>query len=246
LIAAAYLHRMSRSLDPQLHTHVVAATSRAARTAGSRHCTVRRCIGRQRPPAISTKPPARHDHRPTRSRVGEVRKGAAELAGVPSESSLSFRSAVRDAARGRARWISLNTKAGGEAAALATRDSKDTGSTRTPGAKRSKPARRNSGSAAMRSSSSSTSGATASCTTCPSPTRQTSWCWATGSLVRAADERANSFDERFVLQEFAARPGRADGRSGPRAGRSVHRRPMCCRPSSESSRRSTWSTVERR
>ena len=25
LIAAAYLHRMSRSLDPQLHTHVVAA-----------------------------------------------------------------------------------------------------------------------------------------------------------------------------------------------------------------------------
>jgi len=105
LIAAAYLHGMSRSLDPQLHTHVVAANLtrgpdgrftalhgtalyRAAKTAGYLYqahlrATITDQLGLE---------------------WGEVRKGAAELGG-----------------------ISLDTKAGGEAAALATRDRKEYG-----------------------------------------------------------------------------------------------------------------------
>ena len=57
-------------------------------------------------------------------------------------------------------------------------------------------------------------------------------------------ERANSFDERVVLQEFAAAAGQ-----GATVVRSGRRRigspgaPMCSRPSSASSRPRIWSTV---
>jgi conjugative relaxase-like TrwC/TraI family protein len=85
LIAAAYRHRMSRSLDPQLHTHVVAANLasgtdgrftalhhpslyRAAKTAGYLYQSHLRSLVRDR----------------LGLEWGLVRKGAAELEGLPS------------------------------------------------------------------------------------------------------------------------------------------------------------------
>ena len=129
LIAAAYLHRMSRSLDPQLHTHVVAANLTrgpdgrftalhgaplygAAKTAGYLYqahlrATISDQLGLD---------------------WGEVRKGAAELAGVPTEILTEFSKRRQEMLRAaELGGISLNTKAGGEAAALATRDRKDYG-----------------------------------------------------------------------------------------------------------------------
>ena len=86
LIAAAYRHRMSRALDPQLHTHVVAANLargedgrytalhhpslyRAARTAGYLYQSHLRSLVRDR----------------LDLEWGTVHKGAAELAEVPAD-----------------------------------------------------------------------------------------------------------------------------------------------------------------
>jgi conjugative relaxase-like TrwC/TraI family protein len=129
LIAAAFLHRMSRSLDPQLHTHVVAANLtrgpdgrftalhgaplyRAAKTAGYLYqahlrATVSERLGLE---------------------WGEVRKGAGELVGVPAEILTEFSKRRQEMLRAaELGGISLDTKAGGEAAALATRDRKEYG-----------------------------------------------------------------------------------------------------------------------
>jgi conjugative relaxase-like TrwC/TraI family protein len=129
LIAAAYLHRMSRSLDPQLHTHVVAANLtrgpdgrftalhgaplyRAAKTAGCLYqahlrATISDRLGLE---------------------WGQVRKGAAELADVPAEILTEFSKRRQEMLRAaELGGISLDTKAGGEAAALATRDRKEYG-----------------------------------------------------------------------------------------------------------------------
>jgi conjugative relaxase-like TrwC/TraI family protein len=129
LVAAAYLHRMSRSLDPQLHTHVVAANLtrgpdgrftalhgaplyRAAKTAGYLYQAQLRAT-------ISEK---------LGLEWGEVRKGAAELAGVPAEILVEFSKRRQEMLRAaELGGISLDTKAGGEAAALATRDRKEYG-----------------------------------------------------------------------------------------------------------------------
>jgi conjugative relaxase-like TrwC/TraI family protein len=129
LIAAAYLHRMSRSLDPQLHTHVVAANLtrgpdgrftalhgaplyRAAKTAGYLYQAQLRAT-------IS-------DH--LGLEWGEVRNGAAELAGVPAEVLTEFSKRRQEMLRAaELGGINLGTKAGGEAAALATRDRKEYG-----------------------------------------------------------------------------------------------------------------------
>ena len=129
LIAAAYLHRMSRSLDPQLHTHVVAANLtrgpdgrftalhgaplyRAAKTAGYLYqAQLRATISDQ-----------------LGLEWGEVRKGAAELAGVPAEILVEFSKRRQEMLRAaELGGISLDTKAGAEAAALATRDRKEYG-----------------------------------------------------------------------------------------------------------------------
>ena len=129
LIAVAYVHRMSRSLDPQLHTHVVAANLirgpdgrftalhgaplyRAAKTAGYLYqAQLRATISDQ-----------------LGLDWGEVRNGAAELAGVPAEILVEFSKRRQEMLRAAERGgISLATKAGGEAAALATRDRKDYG-----------------------------------------------------------------------------------------------------------------------
>ena len=129
LIAAAYRHRMSRALDPQLHTHVVAANLargsdgrftalhgaplyRAAKTAGFLYQSHLRALVRER----------------LGLQWGEVHRGAAELAGVkrPVIEHFSKRRGemLRAAEEG---GIGLETKAAGESAALATRERKQYG-----------------------------------------------------------------------------------------------------------------------
>ena len=129
LIAAAYRHRMSRALDPQLHTHVVAANLargsdgrftalhgaplyRAAKTAGFLYQAHLRALVRGR----------------LGLQWGEVHRGASELEGVkrPVIEHFSKRRGemLRAAEEG---GIGLETKAAGESAALATRDRKQYG-----------------------------------------------------------------------------------------------------------------------
>ena len=126
LVAAAYRHRMSRALDPQLHTHVVAANMvrgpdgrytalhgtplyRAAKTAGFLYQSHLRALVSQRLGLV----------------WGPVREGAAELQAVPERVLVEFsrrRAQMRRAAAEGG--IGLGTKAAGEAAALATRERK--------------------------------------------------------------------------------------------------------------------------
>jgi conjugative relaxase-like TrwC/TraI family protein len=129
LVAAAYRHRMSRALDPQLHTHVVAANLargsdgrftalhhpslyRAAKTAGYLYqAQLRAAVGEE-----------------LGLEWGVVRNGAAELAGVSAgvlaEFSKRRREMLRAAGEG---GIGLGSKAAAEKAALATRDRKQYG-----------------------------------------------------------------------------------------------------------------------
>jgi conjugative relaxase-like TrwC/TraI family protein len=129
LIAAAYRHRMSRALDPQLHTHVVAgnlargpdgrftalhgtALYRVAKTAGFLYQAHLRALVVER----------------LGLEWGGVRKGAAELAAVgqPVVEHFSKRRAemLREAAEG---GIGLGSKAAAEQAAIATRERKQYG-----------------------------------------------------------------------------------------------------------------------
>lgn len=129
LIAAAYRHRMSRALDPQLHTHVVAANLargsdgrftalygaplyRAAKTAGFLYQAHLRALVSDR----------------LGLEWGEVHNGAAELTSVErpvlEEFSKRRHEMLREAARG---GIGLGSKASAESAALATRDRKQYG-----------------------------------------------------------------------------------------------------------------------
>ena len=128
LIAAAYRHRMSRALDPQLHTHVVAAnlargpdgrytalhgTSlyRAAKTAGS-----------------SSRPTCARSFAAARPCLGRGRQGRRRAHGVPGgpveEFSKRRHEMLREAEEG---GIGLGSKAAAESAALATRDRKQYG-----------------------------------------------------------------------------------------------------------------------
>jgi conjugative relaxase-like TrwC/TraI family protein len=126
LIAGAYRHRMSRALDPQLHTHVVAANLaggsdgrftalygaplyRAAKTAGFLYQSHLRALVTER----------------LGLEWGRVHKGAAELSGVerPVLEHFSKRrhEMLREALEG---GIGLRSKAAAESAALATRERK--------------------------------------------------------------------------------------------------------------------------
>jgi conjugative relaxase-like TrwC/TraI family protein len=126
LIAAAYRHRMSRALDPQLHTHVVVANLahgsderftalygaplyRAAKTAGFLYQSHLRALVSQR----------------LGLEWGEVHKGAAELAcvegAVLEQFSKRRHEMLREALEG---GIGLGSKAAAESAALVTRDRK--------------------------------------------------------------------------------------------------------------------------
>jgi conjugative relaxase-like TrwC/TraI family protein len=125
LVAAAYRHRMSRAGQPQLHTHVVAANLalgsdgrwsalhgypifRHAKAAGSLYQAHLRAAVRERLPW---------------ARWGEVRKGMAELEGVPGGVLAHF-------SRRRAEileWLEAEDRSGrqsAEKAALATREPK--------------------------------------------------------------------------------------------------------------------------
>ncbi len=126
LIAAAYRHRMSRALDPQLHTHVVAANMargpdgrftalhatelyRAAKTAGYLYQAHLRALVTER----------------MGLEWGPVRNGAAELAdidrAVVEHFSQRRHEMIREAERG---GIGLGSKSAAEHAALATRERK--------------------------------------------------------------------------------------------------------------------------
>jgi conjugative relaxase-like TrwC/TraI family protein len=129
LIAAAYRHRMSRALDPQLHTHVVAANLargsdgrftalhgtalyRAAKTAGYLYQAHLRALVTER----------------LGLEWGGVHKGAAELTAVGrpvlEEFSKRRHEMLREALAG---GIGLGSKAAAESAALATRERKQYG-----------------------------------------------------------------------------------------------------------------------
>jgi conjugative relaxase-like TrwC/TraI family protein len=129
LIAAAYYHRMSRALDPRLHTHVVAANMargpdgrftalhgtelyRAAKTAGYLYQAHLRALVTER----------------TGLEWGPVHNGAAELAAIdrPVVEHFSQRrhEMIREAKKG---GISLGSKSAAEHAALATRERKQYG-----------------------------------------------------------------------------------------------------------------------
>ena len=126
LVAVAFRHRMSRALDPQLHTHVVAANLsrgpddrytalhgtplyRAAKTAGFLYqaqlrLRVTETLGLE---------------------WGAVRSGAAELAVVPAGVLRGFSRRRQEMERAAlAGGIGLGSKASGQAAALATRERK--------------------------------------------------------------------------------------------------------------------------
>jgi conjugative relaxase-like TrwC/TraI family protein len=126
LIAAAYRHRMSRALDPQLHSHVVAANMtrgpdgrytalhgaplyRAAKTAGYLYQAHLRALISER----------------LGLEWGPVRKGAAELSEVPcavlEEFSKRRHEMLREALAG---GIGIGSKAAAERAAIASRDRK--------------------------------------------------------------------------------------------------------------------------
>ncbi|MHB8659595.1 MAG: MobF family relaxase [Solirubrobacteraceae bacterium] len=129
LIAAAYRHRMSRALDPQLHTHVVAANLtrgpdgrftalfgtplyRAAKTGGYLYQAHLRA-------EISDR---------LGLEWGPVRKGAAELKDVPQAALEEFSRRRHEMQRAAAEGgFSLGSKRSAEAAAVDTRERKQYG-----------------------------------------------------------------------------------------------------------------------
>jgi conjugative relaxase-like TrwC/TraI family protein len=126
LIAAAYRHRMSRALDPQLHTHVVAANLtrgpdgrftalhgaplyRAAKTGGYLYQAQLRAEISER----------------LGLEWGPVSKGAAELKGVPRVAVEEFSRRRHEMQRAAAEGgFSLSSKRSAEAAAVDTRQRK--------------------------------------------------------------------------------------------------------------------------
>jgi len=129
LIAAAYRHRMSRALDPQLHTHVVAANMargpdgrftalhgtelyRAAKTAGCLYQAHLRALVTDR----------------FGLEWGEVHNGMAELAEVAQPVLEHFSKRRNDMlAAALDGGIPLDSKAAAQSAAIATRDRKQYG-----------------------------------------------------------------------------------------------------------------------
>jgi len=129
LIAAAYLHRMSRALDPQLHTHVVAANLtrgpdgrftalhgtplyRAAKTAGYLYQAHLRAEISER----------------LGLEWGPVSKGAAELRDVPRGALEEFSRRRHEMEQAAAEGgFSLGSKRSAEAAAVDTRERKQYG-----------------------------------------------------------------------------------------------------------------------
>ena len=212
LIAAAYRHRMSRALDPQLHTHVVAANLargpdgrftalhgaelyRAAKTAGYLYQAHLRALVTER----------------LGLEWGEVRNGAAELAEIerPVVEHFSQRrhEMLREAEQG---GIGLGSKSAAEHAALATRERKQYGvETHTW----REEVRARAGEQGL------DTGRVAELLQAGRERLARGLArrggvdeQALGDRLAGAEgltERSNTFDERAVLQEFAAAAGRA-------------------------------------
>ena len=210
LIAAAYRHRMSRALDPQLHTHVVAVNMargpdgrytalhgtplyRAAKTAGFLYQAHLRALISER----------------LGLEWGAVRKGAAELLQAPhavlEEFSKRRHEMLREAQAG---GIGIGSKAAAESAAIATRDRKrygvDTHTWREEVRARAGELRLGSREVArlVQDGRERLAGG-----------RVERECVAEEVLgdhlvsAEGLTERANTFDDRVVLQEFAASAG---------------------------------------
>ena len=129
LIAAAYRHRMSRALDPQLHTHVVAAN--LARGPDGRFTAL---YGTALYRAAKTGGYLYQAH--LRAEISErlglewgpVRKGAAELKDVPPAALEEFSRRRHEMQRAAAEGgFSLGSKRSAEAAAVDTRERKQYG-----------------------------------------------------------------------------------------------------------------------
>ncbi len=210
LIAAAYRHRMSRALDPQLHTHVVAANLargpdgrltalhgaelyRAAKTAGYLYQAHLRALVTER----------------LGLEWGEVRNGAAELADIerPVVEHFSQRrhEMQREAEQG---GIGLGSKSAAEHAALATRERKQYGLETHTWREEVRARAGEQGLDAGRTVEILQAGRE----------RLARGLATRGSLDELAlgarltgtgglTERSNTFDERAVLQEFAAAAG---------------------------------------
>ncbi len=210
LVAVAYRHRMSRALDPQLHTHVVAANLtrgpdgrytalhgtplyRAAKTAGYLYqaqlrLRVSETLGLE---------------------WGAVRSGAAELAAVPAGVLAGVLAAAAGdgagGARGRHRPGLEGVRSGGGAGdagaqALRHRDAHVArGGAGALGGARVRPRQRSSRSLATRER-----GAAA----VAGVDERSLGDWLVGPA--GLTERANTFDQRAVLQQFAAAAGQGE------------------------------------
>jgi conjugative relaxase-like TrwC/TraI family protein len=206
LIAAAYRHRMSRALDPQLHTHVVAGN--LARGSDSRFTALHSTLLYAAAKTTGTLYQA-HLRALVSERLGlewgEVHNGAAELADVQRPVIEHFSQRRHEMQReAEAGGIGLGTKASAERAALATRDRKQYGlETHTWREEvRARAGELGLGAqeveALLRISSERTVDGLV--------VRDKVDEGALGDLLAGAEgltERANTFDERPVLQEFA-------------------------------------------
>jgi len=129
LIAAAYRHRMSRALDPQLHTHVVAGN--LARGPDGRFTALHSTLLYAAAKTAGTLYQA-HLRALVTERLGlewdEVHNGAAELTGVRRPVIEHFSTRRHEMQReAEAGGIGLGSKAAAEHAALATRERKQYG-----------------------------------------------------------------------------------------------------------------------
>ncbi len=129
LIAAAYRHRMSRALDPQLHTHVIAGN--LARGPDGRFTALHSTLLYAAAKTSGTLYQA-HLRALVSERLGlewgEVHNGAAELADVQRPVIEHFSTRRHEMQReAEAGGIGLGTKASAERAALATRERKQYG-----------------------------------------------------------------------------------------------------------------------
>ncbi|HEY7951970.1 MAG TPA: MobF family relaxase, partial [Solirubrobacteraceae bacterium] len=207
LIAAAYRHRMSRALDPQLHTHVVAANLacgpdgrftalhsaelyRAAKTAGFLYQAHLRALVRER----------------LRLEWGPVRNGAGELAGVARAVVEFFSKRRQEMQRAAAEGgIGLGSKSAAEHAALATRERKQYGVETHTWREEVQACAAEQGlgtDEVARLLQAGQERASQAMTGCREVDEQTLGDHLAGAS--GLTERSNTFDTRMVLQEFAA------------------------------------------
>jgi len=207
LIAAAYRHRMSRALDPQLHTHVVAGN--LARGPDGRFTALHSTLLYAAAKTTGTLYQA-HLRALVSERLGlewgEVRNGAAELAEVQRPVIEHFSTRRHEMQRAaEAGGIGLGTKASAERAALATRERKQYGlETHTWREEvRARAGELGLGAHEVAELLQASSERAADDLVVPNGVDERAF----GDLLAGAEgltERTNTFDEHPVLQEFAS------------------------------------------